>query len=156
MAERWRRCSACKNDIALSAVYWVCSVSTCNRARTALVFCSVDCWEIHLPTERHRVAYAVEARAPKVPDSTAEPRAVGAAAAAAAETSSPTDVLVVASKLKTYVREVSGFNTSDRVMLVLSDVLRKQCDQAIGNARRAGRDTVLDRDLPPEPPPRAR
>jgi hypothetical protein len=64
----------------------------------------------------------------------------------------PTDILVVASKLKDYVREGSGFHTSDRVMLVLSDVLRKLCDQAIGNARRAGRDTVLDRDLPPPPP----
>lgn len=183
MAERWRRCSACKKDIALSAVYWVCSVSTCNRARTALVFCSVDCWEIHLPTERHRVAYAVEARAPKVPDSpsdsregaprvrtttghgpvsgaggsggTAAPVRRGAIVRRAAdddETSSPTDILVVASKLKTYVREVSGFHTSDRVMLILSDVLRKLCDQAIANARRAGRDTVVDRDLPPAPP----
>jgi hypothetical protein len=182
MAERWRRCSACKNDIALSAVYWVCSVSTCNRARTALVFCSVDCWEIHLPTERHRVAYAVEARAPKVPDPPSDSRegaprvrtttghgpvsgAGGSGGASAPirrtivrraaeddETSSPTDILVVASKLKTYVREVSGFNTSDRVMLVLSDVLRKLCDQAIASARRAGRDTVADRDLPPAPP----
>lgn len=185
MAERWRRCSACKKDIALASVYWVCSVSTCNRARTALVFCSVDCWEIHLPTERHRQAFAVEARAPKVPDpsegvlrmrttsghgpvsgsSTSKaPKAgvlpgspIGAIslvrrASAAADESSPTDILVVASKLKDYVREGSGFHTSDRVMLVLSDVLRKLCDQAIGNARRAGRDTVLDRDLPPPPP----
>ena len=68
MAERWRRCSACKNDIGLGSIYWVCSVSTCNRIRTALVFCSVDCWEIHLPTERHREAWAVEERAPSVPD----------------------------------------------------------------------------------------
>lgn len=201
MAERWRRCSACKQDIALSSVYWVCSVSTCNRARTALVFCSVDCWEIHLPTERHRVAWAVEKRAPKVPDaesgaaaggSAAKPGAAGGTAAptgpragaaasagsattptgraagagagagvrpgtgagtgsgpAAEVRSDPTDVLVVASKLKTYVREVSGFNTSDRVMLVLSDVLRKLCDEAIRNAKRAGRDIVTDRDLPP-------
>ena len=65
---RWRRCSACKNDIALGAVHWVCSVSTCNRKRTGLVFCTVDCWEVHLPTERHREAWAVEARAPKTPD----------------------------------------------------------------------------------------
>ncbi|MFO0691369.1 MAG: hypothetical protein U0900_21910 [Myxococcota bacterium] len=186
MAERWRRCSACKKDIALSSVYWVCSVSTCNRARTALVFCSVDCWEIHLPTERHRVAWAVEKRAPKVPDaaeagaagsggsgagSRAKPgaggagRAIGAggasvsgraagpgAAQAEAEIrSDPTDVLVVASKLKAYVRESSGFNTSDRVLLVLSDVLRKLCDDAIRSARRAGRDIVTDRDLPPPP-----
>lgn len=193
MAERWRRCSACKNDIALSAVYWVCSVSTCNRVRTALVFCSVDCWEIHLPTERHREAWAVEKRAPKVPDppegaarmrttsghgpvsgpggagghsgqagpgrgagAGSAPRAIVRRAAADEDESLPTDILVVASKLKTYVREVAGFNTSDRVMLVLSDVLRKLCDQAIGNARRAGRDIVESRDLPPEPPPRPR
>lgn len=186
MAGRWRRCSACKKDIALASVYWVCSVSTCNRARTALVFCSVDCWEIHLPTERHRQAFAVEARAPRVPDPSEgvlrmrttsghgpvsgtgmapnakvpSGNAIGAislvrrasAAASAADESSPTDILVVASKLKEYVREGSGFHTSDRVMLVLSDVLRKLCDQAISNARRAGRDTVLDRDLPPPPP----
>ncbi len=194
MAERWRRCSACKNDIALSAVYWVCSVSTCNRVRTALVFCSVDCWEIHLPTERHREAWAVEKRAPKVPDppegaprmratsghgpvsgsgSTAGRAGSGAGSSpgagsaprtivrrASADTdedeSLPTDILVVASKLKTYIREGSGFNTSDRVMLVLSDVLRKLCDHAIANARRAGRDIVESRDLPPEPPPRPR
>jgi hypothetical protein len=189
MAERWRRCSACKNDIALSAVYWVCSVSTCNRVRTALVFCSVDCWEIHLPTERHREAWAVEKRAPKVPDppegaprmrttsghgpvsgsgspggraagarpsAGSAPRAIVRRAAEDEDESLPTDILVVASKLKGYVREGSGFNTSDRVMLVLSDVLRRLCDQAIGNARRAGRDTVEARDLPPAPPPRPR
>ena len=65
------------------------------------------------------------------------------------EKSDPTDVLIVASKLKTYIREGSGFNTSDRVMLVLSDVLRKLCDEAIRSAKRAGRDVVLDHDLPP-------
>lgn len=164
MAERWRRCSACKKDVGLGAVYWVCSVSTCNRARTALVFCSVDCWEIHLPTERHREAWAVEKRAPSVPDPPTGAQPTGNASAArasqpptpvrpgktASERSDPTDVLVVASKLKDYIRWRSGFNTSDRVLLVLSDALRVLCDQAIRNARSAGRDTVLDRDLPPE------
>lgn len=150
MAVAWRRCSACKNDIALAAVYWVCSVSTCNRARTALVFCSVDCWEIHLPTERHREAWAVEKRAPKVPEAQAPARPPRSSTSAAdSGPSSPTDVLVVASKLKEYVREGAGFNTSDRVLLVLSDRLRRWCDEAIQNAKRAGRDTVLDRDLPP-------
>ena len=72
-------------------------------------------------------------------------------AAADEDESSPTDILVVASKLKDYVRERSGFNTSDRVMLVLSDVLRKLCDQAVQSARKSGRDTVIDRDLPPDP-----
>lgn len=155
---RWRRCSACKNDIALGAVYWVCSVSTCNRKRTGLVFCSVDCWEIHLPTERHREAWAVEARAPRTPDppeGASGKKASGGAKAGAAgrAAASPTassegEILVVASRLKAYVKSASGFNTSDRVLPVLSVALRAICDEAIENARRAERQTVLDRDVP--------
>lgn len=148
---RWRRCSACKKDIALGAVHWVCSVSTCNRKRTGLVFCSVDCWEIHLPTERHREAWAVEARAPKTPDPPegAPPgKSSGDAKSSTAKASSGADILVVASRLKDYVKSSSGFNTSDRVLPVLSKALRAICDEAIENARRAERQTVLDRDVP--------
>ena len=158
MSERWRRCSACKNDIALGAIHWVCSVSTCNRKRTGLVFCTVDCWEIHLPTERHREAWAVEARAPKTPDppdaasgNKAPTKAVASSTSAKASGSAPPaaeDILVVASKLKAYVKATSGFNTSDRVLPVLSNALREICDEAIENARRAERQTVLDRDVP--------
>ena len=54
----------------------------------------------------------------------------------------------MASKLKAYVKASSGFNTSDRVLPVLSRALRTICDQAIENARRAERQTVLDRDVP--------
>jgi hypothetical protein len=148
MVGRWRRCSACKNDIELGAIHWVCSVSTCNRVRTALVFCSVDCWEIHLPTERHREAWAIEARAPREPDPPAgaprkrkarkNPGAIGDVG----------EILVVASRLKAYVRGVSGYNTSDGVLPVLSAALRKICDESVENARRAERQTVMDRDVP--------
>ncbi|GAB4525307.1 MAG: hypothetical protein Tsb0020_43340 [Haliangiales bacterium] len=61
----WKRCSSCKKDIEFSTVYWVCSVSTCTRKRTGMAFCSVACWEMHLPMMRHREAYAVEERSPK-------------------------------------------------------------------------------------------
>ena len=197
MAERWRRCSACKQDIALGAEHYVCSVSTCNRKRTGLVFCSVDCWEIHLPTERHREAWAVEARAPTTPDppapakresspkrSRASTEGQGRAGRSASSTSAPIvrkrgdrasetrptrraapvgsasapsrsggatdedEILVVASRLKAYVRDRSGFNTSDRVLPVLSRALRVICDEAIENARRAERLTVMGRDVP--------
>ena len=105
MAERWRRCSAYKGDIELGAVYWVCSVSTCNRARTALVFCSVDCWEVHLPTERHREAWAIEERAPLEPEPPGgAPRKRKPPASAGGDT----EILVVASRLKAYIRSVSG------------------------------------------------
>ena len=65
---RWRRCSACKEPIGLGATYWTCNVSTCNRKRTGLVFCSVSCWEVHLPVAHHRESWAVERRAPSRPE----------------------------------------------------------------------------------------
>ena len=40
--------------------YWRCSVSTCNSGRVKLAFCSVACWDAHLPTARHRNASAIE------------------------------------------------------------------------------------------------
>jgi hypothetical protein len=64
MAETWLKCSACKNPIPFHAAHWVCSVSTCNRSRTRLVFCTVSCWDSHVAILRHRDAWAVEARAP--------------------------------------------------------------------------------------------
>jgi hypothetical protein len=57
-------------------------------------------------------------------------------------------VLIVASRLKEYVRARSGFKTSEGVLGPLSDIVRKSCDEAIKNAERAGRTTVLDRDIP--------
>lgn len=57
------------------------------------------------------------------------------------------EVLVVTSKVKNYIREQSGMNTSAGVFDVLSDRLREICDQAIESARRDGRKTVKDRDV---------
>jgi hypothetical protein len=62
---RWRVCSICRKSIGFDRVYYACSVSTCNRTRTALFFCSLECWEGHLPTARHRDAWAEEKRSPK-------------------------------------------------------------------------------------------
>ncbi|TMQ15677.1 MAG: hypothetical protein E6J90_24940, partial [Deltaproteobacteria bacterium] len=64
MAETWLKCSACRKDIAFSSKYFQCSVSTCNRARTRLVFCSVPCWDSHVATLRHRDAWAEDKIAP--------------------------------------------------------------------------------------------
>ena len=60
----WRRCSSCKREIAFQATYWVCNVSTCNRKRTGLVFCTTSCWDAHLPLMNHRESWAEERRAP--------------------------------------------------------------------------------------------
>lgn len=57
------------------------------------------------------------------------------------------EALVVASKLKNYIREKSGMNTSSAVIDALSEKLRNLCDQAIANAKNDGRKTVMDRDF---------
>ena len=155
---QWRRCSACKQPILLGSTYWTCGVSTCNRERTGLVFCSVRCWEVHLPSANHREAWAVEKTAPATgesdarADSPSRPEATrkraAPASAPASKQEAPEEVLIVASRLKAYVRAASGFSTSDRVLEPLSRIVRRLCDEAIRSASREGRTTVLERDIP--------
>ena len=187
----WMLCSACRKPIRFGATHWVCSVSTCNRDRTRLVFCSVSCWDSHVATLRHRDAWAIEARAPTREETAREgregparpepasaprpspaparPPAPPARQPAPAAPSPPRlasvtahaggpalsnhydhdDVLVVVSKVKKYIRDRSGMNTSDAVAEALGAHVRKVCDDAIRNAGRDGRKTVLDRDVPP-------
>ena len=57
------------------------------------------------------------------------------------------EILVVVSKLKQYIRSVSGMNTAGNVAPALSDTIRKLCDQAIEKAKTDGRKTVMDRDF---------
>jgi hypothetical protein len=181
MAGTWRQCSSCRAAIGFEQIYWECSVSTCARvARTGLFFCSVSCWEVHLPTMRHREAWAVEKRSPTAaawqrqladdsalatpPQAVSSPRPAApkpepvktearrqvvspAPAPAADDDIGEDDILIVVSKLKKYIRSKSGMNTSDTVMPVLSEHLRRVCDRAIQKATEEGRKTVLDRDF---------
>lgn len=192
-ASEWRRCNSCKKAIAFATTYYECSVSTCTRKRTGFVFCSVDCWEIHLPMMRHREAWAVEEVAPTreawakelaqaddpvrgaasapalvpkgtpaptpTPPPTPTPTPVVRRAAEAeggrriavpstpAASAAPREVLVIASRLKEYIRQRYGMNTSDGVLEDISDHLRVLCDRAAAHAREDGRKTVLDRDF---------
>jgi len=59
----------------------------------------------------------------------------------------PHDILVVASKLKDYIRAKSGLNTSANVLDRLSDIIRLQCDKAIERAISDNRKTLMDRDF---------
>jgi hypothetical protein len=155
---QWRRCSACKQPISFGSTYWTCNVSTCNRERTGLVFCSVRCWEVHLPSANHREAWAVEKIAPAAgepgarttPESRpgATPSRTPGPSPSASKPQAPEEVLIVASRLKAYVRATSGFSTSDRVLESLSRIVRRLCDEAIRSASREGRTTVLERDVP--------
>ena len=55
--------------------------------------------------------------------------------------------LVVVSKVKKMIKEKSGLNTSSNVMDKLTEIIEKECGQAIENAQRDGRKTVMDRDF---------
>jgi hypothetical protein len=194
MAETWMKCTECRTDIAYGATYWQCSVSTCNRSRMPLYFCSVVCWDSHLSTVRHRDAYAVEVKAPTkeawareqaanppeaarpAPQTPDRPAPFAAPSSASVSTgsapvrrvvgdASPStaaavegnvklsdvvdkDILIVVSKMKKYIKDRSGFNTSDAVADQLSEHVRAICDEAIRAAARDERKTVLDRDVP--------
>ena len=60
---------------------------------------------------------------------------------------SDNEVLVVASKIKAYIKDKGDMKTSANVLEVLSDRIRALCDQAVESARSDGRKTVLDRDF---------
>lgn len=151
----WRRCTACKGPIEINATYYVCSVSSCNRKGNPVRFCSFDCWSAHNEVYRHRNAAAVEEKAPSRPDPEPEqsPRRERAAgtpiATAGAKVKVETDTLVVVSKVKKYIQDKSGLNTSNGVMDALTEVIVRTCDRAIENAIRDNRKTVMDRDVPP-------
>jgi hypothetical protein len=161
----WRRCSSCKKAISFGAPYWACNVSTCNRPRTGLVFCTVSCWDAHLSVVNHRESWAVERTAPSRgqwqreqaaeasggavsrPAASAAPRRILASGPPKPPDPTEHDILIVLSKLKAYVRARSGFNTSDQVAGPLSDAVRNLSDRAIEKARAEGRKTILERDF---------
>ena len=161
MADQFKVCSTCRRPIPFGANYYQCSVSTCQRGKTSLFFCSVECWDAHLPMMRHREAWAEAVRAPTREEWALQQADETARAAKSVEertvndgneTNAPAvggEVLIVVSKLKAYIKAKSGMNTSDGIVAVLSEQVRAIADRAIESARADGRKTVLDRDVKP-------
>jgi len=141
-------------------------------------FCSVSCWQAHVPVLRHRDAWAEERRAPTQAQFEAEQRAAQnetqdderQAAARSTERRAVTatipitatkersmssedskEVVIVVSKVKSYIKARAGMNTSDAVAEALSDIVRQACDTAIERAKTDGRKTVMIRDVTGEP-----
>jgi hypothetical protein len=180
----WKNCASCKKPIGFKQKYFECSVSTCQGKRTGYAFCSVFCWERHLPGAKHRDAGAIEKVSPSqaewqseiahsggpanssvnnavttnfnsvangssVNSNVPQRRIVGQSTPQTAPTKSAihSEVLVVVSKMKSYIKEIADMNTSGEVADVLSDMIREACDQAINSARADGRKTVMGRDF---------
>jgi hypothetical protein len=123
----------------------------------------VSCWEVHLPGAKHRDAGAVEKKSPSQPDApeaSPQRRIIVNSPNAGSGISlnkNPTvksamsnEVLVVVSKMKQYIRDLSEMNTSEEVNQILSDIIRTECEKAITSARAEGRKTVMARDFKKE------
>ena len=147
----WRKCTTCKKTIGFNVKYWICSVSTCNRQRTGLVFCNVTCFDAHIPVLNHRDAGAFEKRSPTQAQFQAD-KATEASPASSGSTTPQAyagETLVVVSKVKDYIKANSGgMSTSESVMDRLTQWIIRWCDTSIQNADKNGRKTVLDRDVP--------
>lgn len=150
MSEVWRNCSVCKKPIHQGAIYQKCSVSSCRKS----AYCSVDCWDSHVPVMNHKSAWAEEERAPREVYSEERPsRRIVVQPKAQASSPSigrmdlPEDILIVVSKLKNYIKARGDMNTSGDVADILSDIVRRYCDDAVDRARADGRKTVMARDF---------
>lgn len=149
MAEIWRKCSVCKKPIPQGSIYQKCSISSCRKS----VFCSVDCWAVHDSVMGHKSAWAEEERAPFEVFNPDAPRRrivtpkTSSNTFKSSKTSIPKDVLIVVSKLKAYVKARADMNTSGDVSEVLSEIVRRECDKAMEEARKEGRKTLMGRDF---------
>jgi hypothetical protein len=146
----WRKCSTCKTEIAFGAIYQKCNVSTCRKN----IYCSVDCWDVHNPVMNHKSSWAEEERAPQKGEEnsvrTPQRRIVPSKPTGNKTIPSgdfPMDILIVASKLKAYIKAKHDMNTSGNVMEALSHIIRLEADKACEKARADGRKTLMDRDF---------
>ncbi|MCX8230099.1 MAG: hypothetical protein OTJ44_09175 [Planctomycetota bacterium] len=57
------------------------------------------------------------------------------------------EVLVVTSKVKQYIKDTAGMNCAGAVPGELSNLVRQICDAAIASAAKDRRKTVKDRDV---------
>jgi hypothetical protein len=145
----WRKCSICKKPIQHSQVYQKCSVSSCRKS----IYCTVKCWDVHVPVMNHKSAWAEEERAPSTgtfePDAKSRRRIVSpkSSSSTAPSTNTSKEVLIVISKMKSYIKDKEDMNTSGDVGDALSDIVRYHIDGAIDKARSDGRKTVMGKDF---------
>ena len=57
------------------------------------------------------------------------------------------DVLVVTSKVKKFIKEKGGCNTSSETVEVLSKAIERLCEKGVDHAKQDGRKPVMARDI---------
>jgi len=157
----WKSCVICKNLIDFNSVYYKCSVSGCKSERKGIVFCSVPCWDEHRAVFGHRSAWAEEERSPATGNGVAAGERAPKRTVVSSPSSAPAnghsvarsassvsyDTLVVVSKVKKLVRDLSDYNTSQCAIDALTEKVVSECKRAIGSARASGRKTIMGRDF---------
>lgn len=154
----WRKCIVCKKEVNYSTKYFKCSIPSCDKKRSPAQFCSVDCWDVHRSIMGHKSAGADEYHSPSKEEAELEESKAGKVRIVkgvnANKPSStinniglPHDILVVVSKYKAFVKAAGDLNTSGDVADVLSDLLREKTKDAIQNAKREGRKTLMGKDF---------
>lgn len=145
--DHWRKCGTCKKEIKYNQIYQACSVSSCSK----FSFCSVDCWDMHVPVMNHKNAWAEEERSPLKAQDSQEHQVrrvvVQSTNPVSTHVATEQEILIVASKLKQYVKDKYDLNTSANVMDALSREVRRLTDKAVEKARLEGRKTLMDRDF---------
>jgi histone H3/H4 len=150
MSDTWKSCATCKGPIAYGSTYFLCGVSSCQRGNFTPHFCDLACWDSHVPVMNHRSAWADEKTAPAAGAAPAEASRGKRRLVRPAGSSPKVDekeILIVASRLKDYIRDKAGMNCSSDVLEALSDVVRDHADEAIRQARMDSRKTVKGRDI---------
>jgi hypothetical protein len=146
----WRRCGSCKKEIGFGVTYQVCGITSCQKH----AYCSVDCWSLHNSILNHKSAWSEDRYSPSKAQylAGAEPGKKRIIVAPSASPVSPSgaseeEILIVASKLKQYVKDKHDMNTSGKVMEELSDIVRRAVDHAVVRARSDSRKTLMERDF---------
>jgi hypothetical protein len=111
---------------------------------------------MHNPVMNHKSSWAEENRSPRkenfVPEVEGGGRRIIVASKPVLSASNSTslfdeqEILIVASKLKQYIKDKHDMNTSANVMEILSHKVRRLTDRAVEKARAEGRKTLMDRD----------
>ncbi|MCB0364178.1 MAG: hypothetical protein H6624_13760 [Bdellovibrionaceae bacterium] len=57
------------------------------------------------------------------------------------------EVLVVTSKVKKFIKDAGGCNTSAETVAVLSEAVKILCQKGVDQAKKDGRKTVMARDI---------
>lgn len=142
----WRKCGSCKKEIQYNSTYQVCGASSCQK----FAYCTVDCWSLHDSIMNHKNGWCEDRISPKKEQEGVRRLVIPQKVTTQTTQTSnalENEILIVASKLKQYIKDKHDLSTSADVMDVLSTKVRRLTDQAALKAKSEGRKTLMDRDF---------